>query len=497
MSHNNLLKEILKNTSLTLVISNLSSIFVFISQNILIYNWASKNTVEDFTIFFGYIEVFILFILITPVLIPKIIKEIDIKKINHLLKAISYFLFFNILILFFIFFILIEIGFHFVISDITDYFFLIILLLNVLVVSFFNTIESLYYGLRRIKKIGLLKISYSVIFFSLVIILQIFRILNIHYILLVYLISYLGSLILVLRHNLKNFLKRKPIFDFNKKLAKQIISFSYPLLLMNIFYFINYKAGILILNNVKGIYSIYYFLSTSLILVFIGLIGRPLNNISYSYIVEFFKEEKSKNLKETYNFILSVISIITIGGLVLIYNISPVLLNFLYNKYYNKTFLIFLRFIIVGGIFYSLDQFLGKIIIAKGNTKINLLAELVGGIANIFFFILCLIFKDIVFAGIGFITSTLFTFIIYVYFNKKYLDLTLKKLKVIQVILAGLFSIFIFELISYFFSFYFISIISSLVFYFLFLLIFDITSFQQIKSIANMVLKIFKRIIQC
>jgi len=497
MSQNKFYKEIFKNTSLTLLFSNLSSIIFFIAQNILIYNWASKDSTEDFTVFLAYIDFLLLFILISPALIPKIINETDDKRASYLMKSISFFLFFNILIIFLIFFIFIWIGFQFNISNIPVPLFLTILVLTIMAISFFNTIESLYYGLRKIKKIGLLKISFSIIFFSLVFILQIFSNLIFFNLMMIYLISYFCAIILVIRSKIKFFLTiRKPNFNFNMKLVKKNIDFSYPLLLMNIFYFINFKAGILILNNLDGINSIYYYLSTSMVILFIGFIGRPLNNMIYSYVVEFFKEKKKEKIKEAYNFILSVISITILVGLIFMYTVSQLIINLFYSKYYSETFFLFLKLIIIGGLFYSLNQFLGKFIIAKGNTKINLLAEFLGGIANILSFILCLIFRNIIISGIGFIISTIIIFLIYIYYSKKFIGLSIKRLKGFQVILSCLLSISIFELIYHFFPFLFICIISSLVIYFLLIIIFDITSLYQIKGIANMVLEIFKGIIQ-
>ena len=261
---------------------------------------------------------------------------------------------------------------------------------------------------------------------------------------------------------------------------------------MKIFYFLNFQVAILILSYVNGVYSVYYYLSTSFIILILGLVGIPLNNINYSYMVELFKEKRVKKMREMYHFMLSIISFLIFGGIIFTYTVSPLLIKLLYNRYYNNTFLLFFKFIIIGGLFHSLNQFLGKIIMAEGNTKINLLGECLGSIANLFFIILSLIFKNIIFSGYGFIMSNVIILVVYLNFSKKYLNLSFIKTKISQIIISSLISLSTYEFIYYFNSFQIINIVISVFIYFLMLILLKVISLKQIREILRMLVAIFK-----
>jgi len=491
ISNNEILKEILKNVIITGFISNFSLILLFIAKNILLFNWVNKNIAKGFILYLAYIELFVAFIIITPLLLPKFFQEAEKKPIYVNLFTALFLMLINILIISLIFLFLIISGFQFNINQIPEILFLFILIISVFMIHAFKIVESAYYGLRDVKRIGFLNLFLSFIFILLLIFFKLIRFLNIYTVILIYLITYFSSLILNLSLKFKK-VKRESFLGIDVKLGKKMIIFSYPLLLMGIFYFINFRAGIIILSLINETYSIYYYLATSFVILFISFIGIPLNKMTYSYMVEFIAKNKIKEIKETYNFILLIISFLEIGGLILIYNFSPIIIKLLYSKYENMLFVTFFKFIIIGGIFYSLNQFLGKMIIANGKTKINLLAELLGGVANVTFFILSLKYENLFFISFGFICSTMIILLIYYYFTKKNMNFPSMKLKVFRIIVSFMISLLIYEIFTYFISVLYLSILISLIVYFLTLIFLKVISFSQITDFIFLMLKILR-----
>ena len=459
----------------------------------MLFNWVREETAINYTEYLGYIELLIAFMLITPELLPRFIQEIKKEKYYLYIFTSLSLMIFNFLIIFFSFSICLGIGFKFKFSNITDLVFLIILIFSVLIIELFKIIESIYYGLKKVKIICLLNFLISSIFIILLIFFQLLKFLNIYIIIFIYSISYLGSLIIILIIKFRNY-EKVPRFKLNLKIAKNIIIFSYPLLLMNILYFLNFKVAILVLSLRNEIFSIYYLLATNFIILFIRLIGFPLNKITFTYFSEFFVKSEIKKIKNIYMFVFSIISFLEIFGLLLIYIFTPFIINILYINYANFQFITFFKMIVIGGFFYSLNQFLGSIIIARGKTKITLLAAFLGALTNIIFLIFYVIFRNFYFIGYGFIISTFIILIICSYFSKKYLELKIFKLKIIQVILCCVLSILSYEIIDYFFSVLYFSIFSSLITYFSMLFLLKVIKIENIKWFIHIITEALKQL---
>jgi len=497
LSFDELSTNMVKNISITSGFNYFSFFILFLAKDILLYNWLNIISASNFTIYMGYINAFLAFMLITPAILPKFYQEIDHDKIHSFNKIILIILCFNFFIIFFIFSIVILLGFNFNASQFTNISFFIMIIISVIAVVSFKILESAFYGLKKSKVIGMMNLSISLIFIIILLILRLFDMLNSFTAILLYIFTYLGGLGLGMYFYFK--FKSQIQIPHNsekldKKIGKKIIIFSYPLLLMNIFYFLNFRAGTVILGSVNQIYAVYYHLSTNLIIIFVGLIGIPISNMAYSYISEFYVNNNIDQIKKIYSFILQLISILEITCLILIYIFSPVLIGFLYRDYYSLLFIVLFKIIIIAGIFYSLNQFLSKFPMANNKTKINLLAEFIAGISNTIFLILSIQSSNLLYAGYGFLISTVIIFIIYLVFCNKYRIFSKKENVIFKIIFSSIISIVFYEIFYFFISIVWVGAIFSFLLYFALIITLKITSIKSMKSIMKILFDIFKGI---
>ncbi|MFX1348602.1 MAG: hypothetical protein ACFE92_08010 [Promethearchaeota archaeon] len=497
LSFNELSTNMVKNISITSGFNYFSFFILFLAKDILLYNWLDIISASNFTIYIGYIGAFLAFMFITPAVLPKFYQEISHDKIHSFNKIIVIILGLNFFIVFFIFSIVLLFGFNFNASQFNNFSFFIMIIIGVIAVVSFKILESAFYGLKKSKVIGIMNLSISLIFIISLIILRVFNGLNSFTAMLLYFFTYIGGLSLGLYFYLK-FKSQIEIPNnlekLDKRIGKKIIIFSYPLLLMNIFYFLNFRAGTVILGSFNQIYAVYYHLSTNLIIIFVGLIGIPINTMAYSYISEFFVSNNIDHIKKIFNFILQLISILEITCLILIYIISPILIEFLYRNYYSLIFIILFKIIIIAGIFYSLNQFLAKFPMANNKTKVNLLAEFIAGVSNTIFLILCIYNSNLLYAGYGFLISTLIIFMIYLVFCNKNIIFSKKENIVFKIIISSISTIIFYEIFYFFIKLVWIGAILSILLYLTLIITLNVTSIKTMKSIMKILFDMFKGI---
>lgn len=497
LHYNELSNNLLKNISITGGLNNLAFIIFFLGKDIFLYNWLNKVNAANFVIYIGYLDAFIAFVLIKPAVLPKFYQEIDKKEMSSFNRTIFILLLFNFFIIFFSFLIILFLGFDFKVSKFTNISFYIILIAGVIILVLFKIYESSFYGLKKPKEIGLINLSVSFVYIIFLIIFRFLNVLNSFSAILLYIFSYFVGLILSNYYylNYRSQIKiPKNVSRFDRRIGRKIIVFSYPLLVMSIFYFINFRAGTVILGSFNKTYAVYYYLSTNIIMIFIGLIGFPITNMAYSYIAEFYAKNNIEDIKGNYNFILELISIVEISCLILIYTSSPILIGILYSNYKSLIFIILFKIIIVAGIFYSLNQFLGKFPLASGKTKINLLAEALAGISNIIFLIISLQSSNLLYAGYGFLISTLIIFMIYVMFCNKQAILSKKGKILLKIIISSITSIIFYEIFYFITDIMWLGILLSILTYFILIIALNITSIKSMRSMMKTVFGVFKSI---
>jgi O-antigen/teichoic acid export membrane protein len=497
LSFTELSTSLVKNISITSGFNYFSFFLLFLAKDILLYNWLNLISASNFTIFIGYLNAFIAFMLITPAVFPKFYQEIRQEKIHSFNKIILIILSLNFVIITVVFSIVIMVGFNFNIPQFTNISFFIMIIISVIVVVLFRIIESAFYGLKKSKEIGLMNLSVSLIFIIILLILRFFNMLNSYTVIILYIFTYLGGLGLGLYfyYNFKSKIQIPHNLEpIERRTRRDVLIFSYPLLIMNIFYFLNFRAGTIILGSFDQIYPIYYHLSTNLIIIFIGLLGIPISSMAYSYISEFFVKDNIDQIKKINNLILQLIAILEVTCLILIYIFSPVLIGFLYNDYYSLIFITLFKIITIAGIFYCIGQFLAKFPMANNKTKINLLAEIIAGISNTIFLILCIQNANLLFAGYGFLISILIIFVIYLVFCYKNKILSKKENIVFKIIFSSIISLGFYEIFYYFISIIWIGAIFSVLLYFTLIITLNITSIKNVKSMMKILFEIFKGI---
>ncbi len=495
LSFDELSTNMVINISITSGFNYFSFFILFLAKDILLYNWLDVISASNYTIYIGYISAFLAFMLITPAVLPKFYQEIGHDKIHSFNKKILIILLSNFFVIFFIFSIVVLLGFNFTVSQFSNISFYLMIIIGVIAVVSFKILESAFYGLKKSKVIGMMNLSISLIFIIILLILRFLNILNSFTAIILYIFMYLGGL----SFGFYFYFKFKSQIQFpqniehsDKGIGKKIMIFSYPLLLMNVFYFLNFRAGTVLLSSVNQIYAVYYHLSTNLIIIFVGLIGIPISNMAYSYISELFVDNNMDQIKKISNFILQLISILEITSLILIYIFSPFLINLLYRNYSNLIFIVLFKIVIIAGIFYCLNQFLSKFPMANNKTKINLLAEIIAGVSNTVFLILSIQTSNLLFAGYGFLISTLIIFIIYFTFCNRKKILSKKEKVLFKIIFASITSILCYEIVYFFINIDWIGAIISILLYFIFLISLNVTSIKTVKSILKILFDMFK-----
>jgi O-antigen/teichoic acid export membrane protein len=291
---------------------------------------------------------------------------------------------------------------------------------------------------------------------------------------------------------LDNYGVKKNINSFNSDIIKRVLTFAYPLCLTKIFILLSYKVGTVILGSISINYSVYYHLSTSLVIFIIGFIGGPIEINVQTYLSEFYVNENFTQIKNTYYLIINIISFFLIPILIILYGFAPLVINILYSNYYNTEFITLFKITLLGSVFYSLNVLFNRIIIARGKSNLILIAQFFGGVVSILFIAISLLTKIIIYSGIGFIFSTLVIFIIYSFYTKRYTNLTIKQMKCFQIILSSYISILIYEIVYYSLKNIYISTFSSVLVFLLLLLVLKSVSLKILKNILIIIVSPLK-----
>jgi O-antigen/teichoic acid export membrane protein len=402
----------------------IAQIIYFIAREILLFNWLDKASSNDYTVFNGYIELFAAFMLVTPYLLPKIYQDINKNEFKEVTKYAFLIFFINFLILDIIFLVIVMSGFSFNISDNSDYLIFFLLSICSFFLILFNIMESSFYGMKKGKIIGMINILISSVFSLMLILNKFFFGMSFMSIVIAYFFTYLcgflAALYLYIKHsksiirdNSDSNMTNNTTNQDKKSLIKIILQFSYPLFFTSIFYFLNFKVGNIILEPLSQDKVIYYHISTSIVLYIIVLIGVPINDSILPFLSSSFKKKDMENIKQIYFQFLPIIVMLIFSLLVILYTICPLVLGILYPDYLNVEFISLFRLIIIGGVFYSLNQFFGRYPIAMGKTKITLINQIIGGIINIIFLISAVNQDLLSLAGYGFLVSSLVSFLIF------------------------------------------------------------------------------------
>jgi O-antigen/teichoic acid export membrane protein len=354
---------------------------------------------------------------------------------------------------------------------------------------------SIFYGIKKPKEAGLAKVIFASLLIFLLFYFDQRHILDFNISVLIFIFSNLIYLILSIYYY-KKFIPKEKEEDkeginnfYNSQISKRILKFGYPLFLSDIFILLNFKIGTVLLAGVSLNYSVYYHLSTSLIIYIVGIIGYPIKNNIQSYLAEFYEQNNLPQVKKTFFLIIQIIIFFLIPILITLYGLSPLFLKFLYSNYYSIDFINLFKIAIWGGSFYALNILLNNIIIAKGKTKMILFAQFFSSLFSITFIFIAIFLENILYAGIGFLGSNILSFMIFCVISKKYIHLTMKKMKFLPIVGFSFFSFIVFEIINIFLSNIFLSTVISLSMYIILILIFRIGSLGALK-------KIFKTLIE-
>jgi len=495
ISYDQFFQNLLKDISILGGLNNFSLIIYFLAKEILLYNWLDKTSAYNFTVFNGYVELFLPFIIIAPIILPRIFQEVGQKKFHLATISTIIILIFNLLVIIFVIEFMIILGFQLNISSINESILISLLIISLILISFTQMFESIFYGLKKVKIVGIINLIISSIFILLLILFFFLGELNFLATTIILISSniigiFLGIFFLI-KSNQIVFKKNYPLSEYYK-ISKRILKFGTPLMITKIFYFLNWRVGIIMLSSIKLEYPIYYHLSINIIIYFISFLSLPIINTIQPHLAEFFVNNKTIEIKKIYKFILPLITILLISSLIILYSFLPLILRILYQNYYTYVFVNLFKIVIIGGIFYCLNQFLGRFSIANGKPVINTLAQGIGGISNFIFLIISMVFSNILFSGLGFLISSFLIFIIFVIFTLKYTKLKLKESKLLIIILSSISSILIYEFIYYFTNnLYFGGILSILIFYFL-IFKFKLLTLKSMKRVLKFIVNIIK-----
>lgn len=491
-------RNLIKNISVSGGLKNFALIFYFILREVFLYNWLNTTESSDFTIFSGYIDLCVAFTIITPSLLPKFFQEIKPNQRKVFVKITLVILFINYFIINSIFFVIFLFGYEFGFSNFDGFLFFVLLSVSSILPILLKLYESILYGLKKPKKIGFVNIVLSCFFAFFLIFFYTINFLNIITVILTTIISNSAAIILAIRYYKKTNIMQNQGNEINSikmEVGKKILKFSFPLFFASFFYFINFKIGVLFLNQLSGEYVVLYHISTSIVIMLVGLLGLPINDMIYPYLAESYIKDEIGRIKKIYEFILPLISIFLIGSLSLLYWISPFLINILYPEYHSILFVNLFKIICIGGIFYCLNQFLSRFSIAKGKTNVILYTHLSGGIITVIFLYLSVHYSDLLYAGSGFLLSSIVMLSIYIFYTRKYSQLSLKQMKIGRILIATFIPIFLYEVLLFFTDNLLLSVIFSIIFFIGSFLTLRVFSIKYLVGIASMLKSLIRSVI--
>jgi len=484
--------DVIKRFSIIFFAKTIGDIFFFIVNNILIVNWLSIESNRDYILFSYLVNLFFTLILSLHIAIPKFLQKDSTKSRKDYLINAVFLLMINLIIIA-VFLIVLTLGFNYDYNASWPNFeFLIIFLLGGLGYEFFRFFQSVFYGLKLAKKVAIINLFLSVFF----LIISFIMLVNLElgfigavssYIISFFLIDIL-SFYLIFRgferkknHVQKN-LKSKTI---NLAIQKELIIFSLPILISNIFYYLNTRYNALLVSGLGGNFSLILGLSLSLTIYLIGLLGVTINDLLFPYESNAFYHNDQEKIKEIFKLLRTFVVTVIIPMLLICIIVSEIILTILYPTILaeNPIFIIIFQLVLLGGIFYSLNQFTAKFLVAKGLTIKFLIIQIIGASINILFALLTMPFIGIYSATWGFIISMGVMFILYFYYLSKIVELSLREFKLIQLVFSILVVIIEFSTLKIIFDLndYLIGILC-LLSYFILLFGFRILKIKDLKK---------------
>ncbi|MHA1285520.1 MAG: oligosaccharide flippase family protein, partial [Promethearchaeota archaeon] len=404
----------------------------------------------------------------------------------------------NYIIIAIIILMIIVFGYNFQISQISNiefYFLINLILFSFIIYDFFGNIIL---GLKLFRKAGIIRLFYSIVFKFLIILFYIFGVLNLYNAILILFFSQLAGIIL----GLYFFLKSKLLGGYKRELLniaenypmiKKIFNFSFPLLFSSISYYINFKLAVIILSYTSSDYSLFYEISTGIILMIIIFIVDPVNKTLIPYLSKLHNENNLEQIKKLFELVLGLISLLLIPILIFFYDFSSIFINIVYTKYSQEVFINYFKVIAFGGIFYAINQFLAMLLFTKGKNIIILVGQVIGAFINIIFVIIGFVYSNIFYSGIGFIFSLIIMDLIWMLFYVKYSNISIYDFKFFKIALCSLISIVIFEIIMIFFGNIYISLSFSLILYFSLSFILGIINRNLLYSTVKFIINLIRR----
>jgi len=480
------LSPLFRGISISMFLNNLAQFIYLISREIILYNWLDNLDAANFIIYFAVCQLFTTFIIFNPYILPNIYAEIGEKRVMIANRTLILILLPNYLIVIIIlgFFLLTGINFNLNL-DSGNFLFLFFISIIILIISLGSITESILYGLKKPMGVGISKITFALSFFIMLMISIFLNIINFYIAIIIFLGSNLTSLI----YSFFYYKKQIRIIGseninqyFDLSIAKRIIILGFPLFLSGIFRIFRFNIFPIFLGGISGNYSIYFHLSTTLVIYLVSLIELPIAQNIQPYFASFFKKGNISQIKMIYRYMISLIVVLIISIALLFYGLLPLFLKIVYSKYYSTELVYIFKITIIGCIFFSLNILYGKIILSKGKTYILLINQFLGAIIAVIFLYLTLITNEIIFSALGFSSSFAFICLSNCFISKKYIKLSLKEIKIIPILLTSFISIFIYELFLMLSQNIYLSSIISLICFFVFCFIFRIITINFLKN---------------
>jgi len=454
--------DIIKRFSLIFFAKTVSEAIFFIVSNILLINWLSIESVHDYIIFLTIVNFIFSLILTFHIAMPKFLQKDSSELRRGYLFNGMFMLVVNFIILV-LFFLILTFGFNFDYNVFyPNYEFLFIFLLGALVYELFRFFESVLYGLKLSKKIAVIYLFLSFFFLLISINLVIFFKLGFIGAVLSYIISYflldcISFYFIYIglngekTQNQKNKNKNENKRLLNKVIQKDLILFCLPIFTSNLFYFLNTRFGTLMLSGLNDGSSEIFHLSLTLSIYLIALLGVTVNELLFPYESAAFYHNNQKKIKEIYKLIFTFVAVIIIPLLLVCITASNLILGIIYPAYFTSypVFVDIFQLMLIGGFFYSLNQFTAKFLLAKGLTIRFLIIQIIGGSLNALFLIIFIPLIGVYSAIWGFIISMGVMFILYFYSISRIINLSLWQFKLLQLFISILIVIFEFFILKF------------------------------------------------
>ena len=484
LSDDNSLRQKLVSSIVLLTISKaFAQLLFFIVRYVLLINWLTPNELAEIIVFFRYLELLQSLVIIGPFVLPKFIAE---KKypLNNLLSNVIIIILINVLFIFIGFLIFIFFIKPSDLNEQTATIFIITLFLGEITIISQKLLEWLFLGLKKPKRI----------FFSNMILSIAYIVLSSIFIL-VFSLAYLGGIIAYILSLFCSFiyqyycLHKSQQFQIKwrleKVIVKDIIIFSFPLFLSGLFYFINYRVNSLFLKNIDINLLIYYDTGISLIIFLIGFIGIPIQDAIFPYISKTINENNYSETKQIFSDTSKIISLFFFSILLSFYILVDFIYPLLYPSFNDPFFYEITRFLILGGFFYILNQFYGRISAAKGKTYVLLIGQGLGAIINVISLIIYLKTEIFTWLLLGFVISCMSLTILYLFYVIKITKLKMVQIKILRQIISFFSSIGLAYILNLFLFPSFLTLVIVLICYFLQLLLFRIISIHDWKFIKE------------